>query len=458
MKNALRGFIAALCAVLAFSVVGCGGDKPQENNKPGTEMVKPVTTNDFLIGSWVSYYAAGDNVMSMSEQTARLADAGLNFLPAGGWIPDYGEPVKRDLGSAQWWQHVDSVMQKNNMLYFFTSSSGDPTTHVTIPNSVPNDSMDGLANAEKILPLLKNCAGIQLTDEPRKEALKDLGLWAREYVGIKDGAYPFVNLLPSYAGYTGAKAYSDYLESWIKSAGTKNIEYLSHDYYCLTSGGTAFSIFADMEVMRKLGLKYNLKTHAFPQACGWGDMRNPTADEIRWNVYAYIAYGFKAISYFNYAMWLDEGCFDALIALDGEIRDVEKFEAVKQMNWDIRATSNIIMNLDCMHAYHTKSLSDVETLPSDFVLQPQEGSNLIISDMAARDGTEPYFMIFNKSLSEKTEVTFTLGENSGIEALDLWEPRNKTYTSVDITDGTFNLSFDEGEGKFLRITKNVVTE
>ena len=67
-------------------------------------------------------------------------------------------------------------------------------------------------------------------------------------------------------------------------------------------------------------------------------------------------------------------------------------------------------------------------------------------------------MIFNKSLSEKTEVTFTLGENSGIEALDLWEPRNKTYTSVDITDGTFNLSFDEGEGKFLRITKNVVTE
>lgn len=81
-------------------------------------------------------------------------------------------------------------------------------------------------------------------------------------------------------------------------------------------------------------------------------------NEIRWNIYSYLAYGFKAFSYFNYVCPGEsdtegEGFYDSLIYRDGTIRDQDLFDGVSALNWQVRALSPIVMNSDVSAAYHT---------------------------------------------------------------------------------------------------------
>ena len=183
----------------------------------------------------------------------------------------------------------------------------------------------------------------------------------------------------------------------------------------------------------------------------------PNADEIRWNVNAYLAYGFKALSYFNYVMWGGESCYDGLIDREGNILHQELYDQVSSMNWEIRSMSDLLMNLDCLHAYHTQNdVADVEVLPENWIVTPADSSDLILSYMRAKDGTEPYLAVFNKSFESEVEQTFILDEGSGITGLEAYNPATKQYDAVAIENGTFTLSLAKSELKFLRLKGKVV--
>lgn len=447
-----------LCAVLLFctALTGCG-NTPQ----------KTVDNDEFLLGSWVAYTNNEDG-MSMEDQTKRLADAGLNFIMYGSWIPDTGAPLERDLQSLDWWKYVDKVMKNNNMKYMFSASGNGGNNVDNTDGSLDNLLPPAVASAKKIVPYLENCIGYMVKDEPTALQFDELSAAALGYAAIKEGAYPFVNMNPSSVGTMFGweilgGSYYDYFDSWVKTINAENMEYLSHDHYPFNRIGTDFTLFNDMETMRQVGLKYDLKTHGFPQSCAWQGKRMPTVDEIRWNVYAYLAYGFKALTYFNYVMWQGESCFDGLINLSDEITNQKLYDDVAALNWDLRRTSDIIMNVDCLHAYHTANniasvtgLPDVELLPADFMVTPDTDSDLIISVMRARDGSNPYLMIFNKSFeNEVVDMSFTVDQTSGITDLEVYDTWSKVYESLGAQDGNFTLSLKKGEGKYIRIQGDV---
>jgi len=271
--------LAAILLIPAFAF------KPATGSARGTPIPeykeqlaqKRVTTDDFLIGSFISWYPY--NIDSWEYQTEQMAAAGLNF----NMFPKEFYTASNELKTFEYWQEVEDLYTANNMLYFMAGHVLGPKLSIEYAKQ------------------LDHCVGYYIADEPGGAGLEYMGNLCKEFVVKGNARYPYVNLLPSYAGASIlGGTYRDYVSNWVKYAGAENMEYLSHDYYSFGAGGTNLGIFADMEVMRSVAFENGrMKTHSFPQSTAWHGMRMPNIDEIRWNVYGYLAYGFKAISYFN---------------------------------------------------------------------------------------------------------------------------------------------------------------
>lgn len=466
MKKLVALILSAVAAVCCVSLAGCGKTKVPDdtNNKKDVVKFDAWTKDDFLIGTFVAYGNDDEKTPSMREQTKLLADSGVNFITCGNWIPGHGEEMFRDMSTEIWWQYVDKVMKENNMLYTFGADATGPNTNTPNPELVAgtasNMSDAGVEYAKRIVPKLENCMGIMVCDEPSVFAIPQVAEWSKKYVGIKEGVMPFVNLFPEYVGemYLGG-TYEQYLEKWVTSVGAENIEWLSHDYYSFRQNSTEEGIYSNMEAMRKVGLKYDLKTHGFPQSCAWQGMRMPNENELRWNVYAYLAYGFKGLSYFNYLMWGGEGCYDGVIDLNGQIQHKNLYDFMTDMNNDIHYMNDMLMNLDCLHAYHTDDEDGCEKLPANSLIgveKADDGNDFIVSYMKARDGSEPHIVLFNKSWRFESEAqNFTVGESSGITGIEVWNPETKKYEEVQLSGNKFAMNFKAGEGKYLRLKGNV---
>ena len=398
-----------------------------------------VTSDDLLIGSWISFYSF--DIDSYEYQLDQMAEAGINFniFPRG-----YNGSNMYD---AAYWDTVEKAYADRNMVYLMNGG---------LNTSIMNT---GVIFAEG----KEHCIGYHLVDEPGGSSLQMVGDIMRGYRAADSTRYPFVNLLPSYAGSAVlGGTYREYVENYVKAAGAENIEYLSHDFYVFSERGDNTAIFADMEVIRSVAYENGkLKTHAFPQSTAWGGMRMPKIDEMRWNTYAYLAYGFKSLSWFNLVCPGNsdsegEGFYDSLIYRDGTIRDPELFAAWSELNWEVRGLSDALMNLDTQHAYHTTDKqSGVELLPSDFILTPAGKEDFVVSYMVAKDGSEPHIMLFNKSTRREAEASFNISSFSGIEAIEYLDPHTGEYIPMDISDGMLKDTFLVGEGKLYRLKGDV---
>lgn len=402
-------------------------------------MADDVTTDDLLIGSWVSFYSFDKD--SYEYQLDQMAAAGINF----NMFPrNFGAGAMYD---AAYWDNIEEQYAKRNMVYLMNGSMN--TSHIAL----------GVQYADG----KEHCIGYHVVDEPGGAALQGVADIMHKYRDADPVRYPFTNLLPSYAGsaWLGG-TYREYVERYVTLVGPENIDYLSHDFYPFQAGGNNMGIFADMEVLRSVAYENGkLKTHAFPQSTAWNGMRMPNIEEMRWNVYAYLSYGFKALSWFNLVCpgnsdTEGEGFRDSLIYRDGTIRDPELFAAWGELNWEIRGLSKALMNLDTVHAYHTDTkVGGVEYLPSDFFIIPNGRAEFVISYMEAKDGTEPYIMLFNKSLRRDADMEFFVDLSSGIEGIEYLDPYTGEYVPMDISDGKLSDTFAVGQGKLYRLKGDI---
>ncbi len=393
-----------------------------------------VTTDDFLIGCWTPVYSM--EIHSYEYQMDQMAELGINFNihPLDNW----------NILHAGFWDYVESEYGKRNMIYMMFGKWDQ---------DIMNEAVQYAAGKE-------HCIGYYLGDEPSGDQLLPVGEAIRAYAAADSERFPYVNLLPSYAGEERlGGTYREHVENFVAAAGAENIEYLSHDFYPFAEKTTNTNIFADMEVIRAVAYENGkLKTHAFPQSTAWNGMRMPNIDEMRWNVYAYLAYGFKALSWFTLACpgtsdTEGEGFYDGIIYRDGTIRDPELFEAFKELNWEIRGLSSILMNLDTVHAYHVRTNTDgVEKLPEDFFLQPATRYDFVISVMEPKEGEDQYIMIMNKDIKRNLAGKFTVDPASGVKWVEYFDPNIGEYIPMEFTDdGMLNDSYLPGEGKLYRL-------
>ena len=400
-------------------------------------MANDVTTDDLLIGSWVTFYSF--DIDSYEYQLDQMAAAGINF----NMFPrDFGSGAMYD---ADYWNDIEEQYAKRNMVYQMNGSMAESNIAIGVEYAAGKE----------------HCIGYHLVDEPTADKFAEIARLTALYREADETRYPLVNLFPSYApDWALGGTYYEHVENYVKTVGAENIDYLSHDYYPFRTGGVVLTdIYADMEVLRKVAYENGkLKTHAFPQSTAWNGTRMPNENEMRWNVYGYLAYGFKALSWFNLVCpgssdTEGEGFNDSLIYRDGTIRNPELYAFWSELNWEVRGLSDILMNVDVAHAYHTRAANGVETLPEDYFIQPvNKRSEFIISVMEPKAGEEQYIMLFNKNY-KRDEITakFQVDLSGDVKWLEYFDPHTGEYTPVEITDGVIEETFLAGEGRVYRL-------
>ncbi len=389
--------------------------------------------NQFLIGSWITYFDY--EKMSHEEQMQRLVRLGVNYQPFPyAWY----QPERRE--RVEDWKEIDRLCQKYGVLYGLqTAKNGNGAT----------DEAFAL-NTSFGEQLSDNLIVYDLCDEPEDEGIEPLGEWVRRYRAASDKAIPTVNLLPSYAGEKRLGSdYPTYLQRMIDAAGADNMAYLSADFYLFKETEVRWYMFRDLEDMRSVALKNGkMKTHAFIQACKWKHMRMPNIDEMRWQAYANLAYGIKAMSYFNIVMpraTNAEGYTDGLITQEGEVLHPELLEEVGRLNADLHAVGNQLFPMHALHAYHTSAVCDgIELLPENYPITPVDRQGKFV---VTEWDNQRYFMLFNNDFEREAEAEFIV---KGATRVSVFNVKTNEYEACALHDGKIKVAFAKGEGLLFR--------
>lgn len=301
-------------------------------------------------------------------------------------------------------------------------------------------------------------AGYYIKDEPTIEQLDQMAGIYKAILAQDAVHIPHVNLNPVYASamLAGRNYEKDYVEKWIQLAGPTYLKSLSFDNYMFMDDGTLGEApyYENLDIIRRLGLKYNIKTSAYLQSVGIpGAYRRPNEKEPRFNMYSILAYGVKYPVWFTYTRPADnaaERFTPAILNTGGQTTDL--YEPFKQWNREAKALGKQLVKLQATAVYHTGTAipQGAETLPGTYYLQPAPGSgNLLIAQMKdPSDGNRNYAMVVNKSLTDAVTITFNL--RAPVTAIEEISKLAGTRNALQIVNGKITVSFEPGEGRLLR--------
>jgi hypothetical protein len=210
------------------------------------------------------------------------------------------------------------------------------------------------------------CWGYLLKDEPRVgdfPALRERVDMLRE---ARPGKLAFVNLYPTYVNLPaiGARDYDDYVSRYMQEV---RPDVLCMDHYPLFKPGEPDGRDAycrNLEAMRRHSLEHEVPFWNFFNAMPFGPHTDPTEAQLRWQVYASVAYGAKGVLYFCYQTPVG-GEFakgGALRLQDGRLG--RHWYQAKRINAELKALGPILMGLTSTGVYRVKPGDD----PSDVLV------------------------------------------------------------------------------------------
>jgi hypothetical protein len=298
-------------------------------------------------------------------------------------------------------------------------------------------------------------SGYVIVDEPDSARLQ----WAidtyKKVIAEDPDKTPYVNLLPDYAVNNYEK---DYVERWIEGVGAKNLKYLSFDTYPFKVKGRYMkTYYNNLDIIRRAGIKYDVKTSCYLQAFGMDNVwRRPNQEELRLNTYSVLAYGIKNPVWFPY--WTpprsktEPFTGSAIMTIDGKKSDL--FDYVKGLNAEMHQLGKMLINLDAIAVYHTGDSLWLGTThpPADFLLQTtNKKDDLILSHFKDRKTGANYVMVVNKSITDK--LSCTLQASSSIIAIQEISKTTGKPTKTTYNKKTHQLKemLLAGEGKLFKV-------
>ena len=302
--------------------------------------------------------------------------------------------------------------------------------------------------------------GYYIKDEPTVAQLNDAAARYKKVLNNDSTKLPHVNLFPSYAtGALGPIDYEqDYVKKWINLVGAKNLKYLSMDNYPFLSDGELRQgpYYHDLDVIRKLGLQYHIKTAAYMQSIGVaGNLRRPNADELRFSAYSILAYGIKIPVWFTY--WTPVSSSETFTAaiVDATGVKTDLYTPFQLLNAEIKEVGKTLMKLDAIAVYHSDASlpTDAAAIPSSFMVQPMDtAANIIMTYFINPADGSKYVMIVNKSLSKILKAVFST--DKAITNVQSISKANGETITVDFNPvmHQFTASFLPGEGILFPLT------
>ncbi len=167
--------------------------------------------------------------------------------------------------------------------------------------------------------------GYYLHDEPSARWFPVLGEIHAEFRQCDPQRLLYINLFPNYAAATdrAAPTHREYLRRYVESVCPTLISY---DHYpLLRTGDDRGDYFENLEAIRSIADLARLPVWGIVQATPHEPYRDPTADELQWQVFTSLAYGVKGLLYFTY--WPPPSLTASAI-VDAEGKPTHRYSAV----------------------------------------------------------------------------------------------------------------------------------
>ena len=314
--------------------------------------------------------------------------------------------------------------------------------------------------------------GYFLRDEPARKEFSKYGKIYKEFLELDANHTPFVNLLP--AGGERARhgiAWDKFIKEWITEVGPKKLRNLVFDNYPFCdldfddlyigrgrSHGHIQNYFDDLEIMRKIGLEYDIPTGLYLQSVGIKNyLRRPDENDIRWNIYTALAYGIKSFEWFTWWTPSPDEFSDAVIDKNGNKTDL--YDIVKWANYQIKSLSRITEELDAIEVYHFGEIPEgLPALPEDYFVTPLRDVPVLISKFKHKMNGNTYLMIVNKSnrslekrvvdMELKNPIKIDFKFSSEINSLRKYSIEKKAFIDANeqFKDSVLKDTFLPGEG------------
>jgi len=142
--------------------------------------------------------------------------------------------------------------------------------------------------------------GFYLIDEPGAALFPGLGKVAALIHQMAPGKWAYINLFPNYASAAqlGTETYKAHLDRFVDICHPTT---LSYDHYALMDDGSLRDgYWQNLEQMRGTGLRNGIPFWNIVLTVAHFNYREPTAADLRFQVYSTLAYGGRGIAYFTY--------------------------------------------------------------------------------------------------------------------------------------------------------------
>jgi hypothetical protein len=191
--------------------------------------------------------------------------------------------------------------------------------------------------------------------------------------------------------------------------------------------------------------------------------RQPTATQVRWQVWAALAYGAKGIAYWTAVPWTSargDGWGDGL--LDAEGQPSSKYDAIRSLNRELHALGPTLLELDAVTALHVKPGNNVGI--DDAILGGPRAIYNIVAGVDASSGREDcligylkhartgddYLVIVNRSTEKDRSFRITL--TNPATAVERVSPANGAAERVTLDGRTFPVApLAPGAGALYRV-------
>ncbi len=370
------------------------------------------------------------------EQYKLMADAGIN------WVMGAGEET---LATPENQRKMLELCAKYGM-------------GMTINDGNFGDNLLGKSEAviAKYVEKYKNVPaayGFYMRDEPFNP-----NAYIDAYIALKKAApeaYMHLNFLPQ-GSYGTAAVYKAQMNDWcaLTAAAGYPIEYLMFDQYPfgLAPGSmNRTGFFENTRSCWEIGLKNNVKTGMYIQTVQQDvAFRRPTDSEIRYEMYAALAFGFKQLSFFTWFTPVNrsEPFSDGIISPDGKPN--EHYETVKTLNHEILAIGETLVKCDAKEVW----FNGIDTfgqpsVPEDFFVQASRRDQVILSYLRHSETGRNYLMVVNNNFSAKQEIELTF--DKAITAISEVSRTDGSLKALTMDGQTFTVELPAGDGMLIAL-------
>jgi len=247
-------------------------------------------------------------------------------------------------------------------------------------------------------------------------------------------------------------SYEDYVYRWAN----KRPDILAFDHYpFLIDGSIKSDYYSNLEIIRRQGLRAGVDFWSYIQSVGIsGYMKQPSEEEMRYQIYTNLAYGAKGYIYFTYKTpgieASGEPFFGGLILPDGT-KNVT-YNYAKNLNAEVEQLGPVLTSLTSQEVYHTGSLPEsAQVLPSNYFWQITDTSQPTVVGTFKNAAGRKFVMVVNRDIANARTLNFSIPSKPASVHEVSKSTGAETNTNYNAATGLMSASFTPGEGKLFAL-------